>query len=190
MSRSAARWCAWIPVSLALLAGVGGALRASEPMSAHTAKAAFLVNFVKFAEWPAQALPSGAPLVLCVADDGNVAAALERSTEGREAGGHALMVRRIDVDGAVRACHLLYAGGLDATRSSALIARAQGAPLLTVSDYPRFSQLGGVAHLFLDGGRMRFAVNVDAAARSGLRLSSRLLSLAVLVKDDSDASRP
>ena len=49
--------------------------------------------------------------------------------------------------------------------------------------------MGGVANLFIEGGRMRFAVNVDALQRSKLRLSSRLLSLAKIVKDAPDASR-
>jgi hypothetical protein len=53
-----------------------------------------------------------------------------------------------------------------------------------VSDFKRFAQLGGSAHFFRENARIRFAVNVDATKRTRLRLSSLLLSLASIVKDD------
>jgi hypothetical protein len=56
-------------------------------------------------------------------------------------------------------------------------------PVLTVSDGERFSEAGGIIELYIDGGRIRFAINVDAAERSGLRLSSRLLGLAKIMRD-------
>ena len=56
-------------------------------------------------------------------------------------------------------------------------------PVLTVSDGKGFAQAGGIIELYVEGGRMRFAINVDATARSGLRLSSRLLGLAKVIRD-------
>ena len=47
--------------------------------------------------------------------------------------------------------------------------------------------MGGVAQLMLDSGRMRFAFNVDAAQRARLKISSKLLSLARIVKDERSA---
>ena len=56
-------------------------------------------------------------------------------------------------------------------------------PVLTVSDGKGFSLAGGIIELYVEGGRMRFAINLDAADRSGLRLSSRLLGLAKIVRN-------
>jgi hypothetical protein len=53
-----------------------------------------------------------------------------------------------------------------------------------VSNGPDFVCLGGIVGLFVDEGRMRFAINPDAAQRTGLRLSSRPLQLAKILKDD------
>jgi hypothetical protein len=55
-------------------------------------------------------------------------------------------------------------------------------PVLSVSDGKGFSQSGGIIELYVEGGRMRFAINVDAAERSGLHLSSRLLGLAKVMR--------
>jgi hypothetical protein len=56
-------------------------------------------------------------------------------------------------------------------------------PVLTVSDRKGFAESGGIIELYVDGGRVRFAINVDAVERSGLRLSSRLLGLAKVIRD-------
>ena len=56
-------------------------------------------------------------------------------------------------------------------------------PVLTVSDRRGFSEWGGIIEMYIESGRMRFAVNVDAAEHSGLRLSSRLLGLAKVIRN-------
>ena len=146
-------------------------------------KAAFLYNFAKFTEWPADALGPGAPLVLCVVDDLKLAKALEEATAGRDVDGHTLVVRKIELDGPVRSCHLLYAD-VDTQKGARLIETLRGASVLTVTDYGLFAAMGGTTNLFVEDGRIRFAVNLEATNRARLRISSRLLSLAKLVKDD------
>ena len=60
----------------------------------------------------------------------------------------------------------------------------KGVFVFTVSDAARFAQTGGMVELFVENGRMRFAVNVDALERAHVRLSSRVLALAKIVRDD------
>jgi hypothetical protein len=55
--------------------------------------------------------------------------------------------------------------------------------VLTVGDGRGFAQAGGIIELYVEAARIRFAINVDAAERSGVRLSSRLLGLAKVVRD-------
>ena len=144
-------------------------------------KAAFLFNFAKFAEWPA--LPAGAPIVVCIVGDDGIAAALVDTVRGQNISGHALEVRRPQDSAAWRACHLLFIADAEARRSAGGLGAIRTLPVLTVSDGKGFSQAGGIIELYVEGGRMRFAINVDAAERSGLRLSSRLLGLAKIIRD-------
>jgi hypothetical protein len=167
---------------------VGVLLWLGAPLTAQTAgiskvKAAFLYNFAKFAEWPAETLPPGQRLQLCVVGDDAVADALEETIKGRAIEGRELSVRVVGSDSVLRSCHLVYVDGRDARRSSQLIAALKGAPVLSVGDGDKFAELGGVAQLVLEQDRMRFAVNVTAAERARLRLSSKLLSLASIVRD-------
>ena len=162
----------------------------AQSATAPTLKAAFLYNFAKFTEWPAEVLPAAAPIELCVAGDTPVAKALEDATKGRDVEGHRIVVRKIDLQGAIQSCHVLYVEQLDTKRAVQLVERSKSTPVLTVSDFNRFAQMGGSTEFFVEDGRMRFAVNLDATVRSKLRLSSRLLSLAKIVKDDPNALKP
>jgi YfiR/HmsC-like len=144
-------------------------------------KAAFLFNFAKFTEWPA--LPPGAPLIVCIAGDDEIAAALVETVRGQSITGHAIEVRRSPDSAAWQACHFLFIGDAETRRPTGRVDGIRTQPVLTVSDGKGFSQTGGIIELYAESGRMRFAINVDAADRAGLRLSSRLLGLARVVRD-------
>ena len=158
-------------------------------VAAQHVQAAFLYNFVKFAEWPPEAVAPNDPLTLCVLGEEAVRSELEQSVKGHKIAEHSLNVIRSTVDGALRSCHLLYVTGLDRRRLSELIARLKDAPVFTVSDFDSFASLGGVAQLFLESGKMRFAINPASALRARLRISSKLLILAKLAKDEAESER-
>jgi YfiR/HmsC-like len=160
----------------------GGTATAQPTVTAPALKAAFIYNFAKFADWPADASPTG-PLTICVLGDAAVADALDSTSKGRNIAGRDVVVSRVKPD-TIRGCHVLYLTGFDAKRSLQIVDDLKNAPVLTVSDCERFAQGGGVAGLFVEGDKMRFAINVDAAQRARIHLSSRLLSLATVVKDD------
>jgi len=152
-------------------------------------KAAFLYNFANFAEWPDGALAAGQRLSLCVAGDDAVADALEKTIKGRKVDTHELTVEVIKPDAPIGSCHLLYVSGLDKKRAGELLDSLKNAPVFTVSDGHRFAEMGGVAQLILENDRMRFAVNVGAARRARLKISSKLLSLATIIKDQPNGQR-
>ena len=61
--------------------------------------------------------------------------------------------------------------------------------MFTVSDFDGFASLGGVAQLFIENGKVRFAINPASALRARLQISSKVLALAKLVKDEAEAAR-
>lgn len=144
-------------------------------------KAAFLYNFAKFTEWPA--LPPGATIVVCIVGDDRIAAASVETVRGQNISGHPLEVWRTEESASWRACHLLFIAAAETRRSARRLDEIRTLPVLTVSDGKDFSRAGGIIELFIEAGRIRFAINVDAADRSGLQLSSRLLGLAKIVRD-------
>lgn len=140
-------------------------------------KAAFLFNFAKFVEWPADAFVApDAGLVLCVAGAGAVDAAVQATVKGKLVNGRPIEVRRVD-DGEARSCHLLFiADGRD--RAAQLVEGARAGAVLTVGETPGFTQLGGVINFTTEDSKVRFEINEDAARKARLKISSKLLSLA------------
>jgi hypothetical protein len=141
--------------------------------------AAFIFNFAKFTEWPA--LPPADPINICIAGDEAMGVALTQTIRGQKIGGHGLAVVRPADNSLWAGCQVLFIAA-NATVSAAALDGLRTLPVLTVSDRKGFSQTGGVIELYLEAGRMRFAINVDAAEDAGLRLSSRLLALARVVR--------
>jgi hypothetical protein len=178
MKNAVRRIVVGMPALLLWTAATAGAQSASAP----ELKAAFLLNFAKFTSW--NGLQAGARVALCVLDDARIGAALSDSVRGQAIDGHAIYVRLPRSDGWLQACHLLYVGGADSRQAMSKIDPVKALPVLTVSDARGFAESGGMIELFQENGRMRFAVNVEAVQRSGLRVSSRVLDLARIVKNN------
>jgi hypothetical protein len=171
-----------VAVASVLSLTVGARPTTGQSVTEPAAKAAFLLNFARFTQWPVEALLPGEPLTIC-ASDRDVADALEVTVRGREAGNRAVAARRIHIDGPFGDCDVLYVTRLDKRRAARLLESVLGAPVLTVSDEAGFAGWGGDIELFIEDGRMGFLVNRKAAERVGVRLSSRLLGLARFWKD-------
>jgi hypothetical protein len=165
------------PVAILLPAGIGWA---GQSVTQPALRAAFRYNFAKFTEWAAGAAASG-PLTICVLEDTAVESALTDLVGGSTINGRAVLISR---GARLRTCHLVYLGIADRERATSILGELQGASVLTVSNGSDFVRLGGIVGLFVDEERMRFAISPDAAQRAGLRLSSRLLQLAKILKDD------
>jgi hypothetical protein len=157
---------------------VGAATETTPP----TLKAAFLYNFAKFAEWPRDP-DAAAPLTLCVLHDQASEAALAQLVSGASLNGRPIIVLRAVSHERLRSCHLLYIADAEGQALDDVLAELRGMPVLTVGNGEPFARHGGIVGLLVEGNRMRFAINPDAAQRSGVRLSSKLLSLATLVND-------
>jgi hypothetical protein len=179
---SAGRW-SWFAVALALTGAWVAAARAQAPTASLPAvTAAFLLNFVKFIEWPAEVLAADTPLTICVGD-GGVAEALTRALAARPPGGRTIAVERVTLSTVPRECGVVYLAGLDARQTGALLTSIGARSVLSVSNTEAFTRRGGIIHLFVEDGTMRFAVNQKAADRARLRVSARLLNLARIVRE-------
>jgi hypothetical protein len=156
------------------------ALTTSDAVAPSALRAVLIYNFAKFTEWPA--LPASAPIVVCVVGDDAVATALAETVHGQNIGGRSLEVTRPQDTARWRLCQLLFIADAEARRSASGLDGIKTLPVLTVSDDKGFARDSGIIEFYVEGGRMRFAINVDAIERSGLHLSSRLLGLAKIIR--------
>jgi hypothetical protein len=145
-------------------------------------KAAFLFNFTRFVEWPSAATQPSAPFRLCVVADRQTTAVIEKTMEGESVNGRPSQTTVPATPEDARVCQILFVGRSETGRLAQLLAAVRDRPVLTVSDAARFTTRGGMIGFVLDDDRVRFDVNLGAAKRSGLQISSRLLRVARYVE--------
>lgn len=147
-------------------------------------KAAFLYNFAKFVEWPAQSFKTAAdPISICVFGSNPFGSALDEATAGKTVDGRRFVVHEVSEPASACNCHIVFVGASERKRFQAILGKLRSPGVLTVGDTEGFAAQGGVINFRLEGGKVRFEVNVEAAAQVHLRLSSKLLALAEIVKD-------
>jgi hypothetical protein len=176
-------WCRAGAILAALL--LSSSTAAAQAVTEPSLKAAFIYNFAKFTEWPPGVLSASTPFVACVLGDATVGDALERAVHGRLLWGRAITVSRLQLEGNTRPCHLLYVAGVSAAQTEQVLVSVRGAPVLTISEADDYGPLGSIARLFVENGRLRFALSLDLAKRSRLQLSSKLIILATRIEDQA-----
>ncbi len=149
-----------------------------------TLKGAFLFNFARFTDWPADALPSATTVTACVVADRAVGAALARAVSGQLLDGRPVVVAVLEPSDPLPVCHLVYVSGLARSRMAEIVSELRDMPVLTVSDDGAFIKAGGIIQVVIENGRLRFRINSRSAKRARLQLSSRLLALAEVVDQD------
>jgi hypothetical protein len=155
----------------------------AEAVEEYTAKAAFLLNFARFTEWPPASFRSDtAPLGLCIVGTDPFGAALS-AVEGKPVKGRELHVDRKVSPDALGKCHVAFISRSQGDQVKDMLKTVESRAVLTVSDIEDFARKGGIIGLRLEAGRIRFDINVKAARRAGLKLSSQLLKLASVVGD-------
>jgi hypothetical protein len=166
----------------ASLALAGAAVRADTPKS--TVEAAYLFRFTPFVDWPASAFASpSSPFRLCVLGDDPFGQVLDEAVSGRSVDAHPIEVRRIKTASAAPGCHMLFFSGSRATGGD-LFGRIRGNPTLTVTDESD-GVSGEIIEFVVRDGHVRFAIDATAAAANGVKISSKLLSLATPMRPGS-----
>jgi len=146
-------------------------------------KAAFLYNFAKFVEWPSGSFTNSTdPIGICIIGKNPFGSTLENMMQGKKEGGRTFAVRWLPDTQQVHDCQILFIGAGERKRIRALLAVLKGAAILTVGETNDFTALGGVIDFKLDGTRVHIQIDVRMAEQNHLKISSKLLSLAEIVK--------
>jgi hypothetical protein len=159
------------------------ATRAQDAELEYKVKAAFLFNFISFVEWPAGKLAAKDTDVIvgCLPDD-PAAPVLARALEGKTVEGRRIKLVVFKDTDDFRDCHLLFIGRARREKVDDVLSRLKQTPVLTVSEIDQFAQRGGMINFVRHERTFRFEINLGAAERAGLRISSKLASMATIVK--------
>jgi len=157
------------------------AQRAGAQVSAgeYQVKAAFLHNFARYVEWPAGSFrTAGSPLIIGVVGEDPSGGALDDTLRGRVANRHPVQVRHLRWSDPLDGCHMIFVSSRELDHLAVILKSAGEGNVLTIADIEGFSRSGGAIEFRMVGNRVRFDINLSAAERAGLKISSKLLNVA------------
>ena len=175
------RWA--LAAALAATLAAGAAMAAESNPLESSVKAAYLSKFGNFVHWPASAFAAPAsPVTLCVAGDDPFGETLDKAVSGQHIGARAIAVRRLKTVERNSGCQILFIGGSSVEPAAQALAAVRGTGVLTVTDADSDGGAAGIVRLVVKDNHVRFDIDDQAAAQSGLTISSELLKLALSVK--------
>jgi hypothetical protein len=156
--------------------------------SEYQVKAAFLFNFAKYIDWPAEAMGDASqPFNICFVGDKSISQDLQQVVSGKSIANHSIRIIQVHAPGDSHVCHILFVASSSSALEALYIARLGESSVLTVGEKPGFCRRGGIINFWMDADHVRFEISPKAAQRAHLRPSSKLLSLARLVEGPSDS---
>lgn len=149
----------------------------AQAVSEPAVKAAYVYKFAGYIEWPAAAATE-APFVIAVLGAEEVAVELDRLVPGRTVNGRRMVVRRVrDIDSA-RGAQILFMGRGEGSGAREAMRALQKQGTVVITDLDRGLETGSVVNLVTLEDRVGFEVSLDAAERTGVVISSRMLGVA------------
>jgi hypothetical protein len=164
-----------VPRLLLILTATLAVLSGQQPTLEYQVKAAFLLNFTRFIDWPPESTAAGAPFTICILGDDPFGSALDQTVEGEMVNGQRIVVQRSRRE-LGKACQILYVDKSEKGVPEILTNVGRG--VLTVGEGEKFLREGVMIAFVLDNRRVRFSINLTAARNASLRFSSKLLSVA------------
>lgn len=176
-------------VHFGLVTGISTAGAEEQMPADFQVKAAFLVNFPKYVDWPASVFAAtNSPITVAIYGDENVSHAVQEMIgNGRSISGHPLVLKRIAKEEEIAGdCQILFIGASERQQIPSILEKIRGEKILAVGESDDFLDQGGIINLARQGRKIRLQVNLTAAGNAQLKISSRLLVVADVVKGKSN----
>ena len=143
-------------------------------------KAAFLFNFAKFVEWPPAAFAdANTPITFGVLGTNPFGDDLAAIVRDKTINNRSIVIKPLHSVTEATNCQVLFICASEKNKLTEIISSLGTASVLTVGDTEHFIETGGMINFVKEGNKMRFQINDTAAKRAGLKISSKLLSLAL-----------
>jgi len=179
--------CRWTAI-FALVALAVSVLAAAEkavetpPLSEYQVKALFLFNFAKYVDWPADAFQNdGTPIVIGLVGQDSFGDSFQKITAGRSINGRQVVIKHVDNAEEYKTCQILFVSASEKDRLAPILDAVKDSAVLTVGESDGFLSEEGIINLTKKANKVRLEINLKAAQKARLQLSSRLLTVADVV---------
>jgi len=153
-------------------------------------KAAFLFNFAKFIDWPTTSFSNPQErFSICILGADPFGSGMDELLQGKTIADRRVSVERSHQLAEMRHCQMVFVSSSEKARVREILEGLKGTNALVVGETEGFAAAGGTIQFAIEDNHVRFLINTDAADRAGLKVSSKLLSLAHVVHDGDKNDR-
>ena len=164
---------------------VGLSYASAQAQDEFAVKAAFVFNLTKYVEWP----HPGTQLTIGFLGDGPMGEILKQTLSGKTSEARPINVVLAPSDAELERCDLLYVAYSASKKNREVIERLHNREVLTVGETDGFAKERGMVGLIKKGNQIQIQVNLDAARAAGIKVSSRLLSVATVIENANAGGR-
>jgi len=141
-------------------------------------KAAFIYNFIKYINWKA---PADDPFIIAVIGTSPVYNSLQEIAKVESINGKKIVIVHFNNPDDITPCNILFISANSEYSLSSILIRV-GKGTLTISEEPGYAEMGTAFNFVLVRDKLKFEANPHAIEAAGLKASSQLLKLALIVK--------
>jgi hypothetical protein len=139
-------------------------------------KAAFILNFARFIEWPNDAYGDGSWLVVGIVGDDPFGGSFDQ-LNGNMINGRRIAIKHLKATDYLKGCQVLFVSSSERGRLGKILESVRGGSVLTIGELSQFNQAGGVIKFVIQDDKVRFEINPAAVRQARLKVSSKLLAL-------------
>ena len=173
----------WLLALMALLFGVNSGFCGDSTFTEYQVKALFLMNFIKYVEWPPAAFAgTNAPIIIGLYGEDKFGDALTNAVEGKTISGRQIIIQPIEKGSDTGKCQVLFISDSEKNHLGEILDKIKLLPVLTVGETDQFMERGGMINFVKKEGKVRLEINLAAARQAKLEISSKLLGVADVVK--------
>jgi hypothetical protein len=152
-------------------------------MTEYQVKALFLLNFIKYVDWPQGSFSdASAPVIIGVYGEDRFGDSLKKAVQGKIIAGRRIIIQSFGKNDALAQCNILFISDSEKAHLGEILNKIKELPVLTVGESDQFLEQGGMIHCVKKEGKVRLEINLDSARQANLQISSKLLNVADIVK--------
>jgi hypothetical protein len=175
--------CAFFVMAIAWVTVTSVSIAEEPVASEYQVKAAFLINFPKYTEWPAVAFTdTNSPIVIAVLGETPVTGEIQKIITGRTVNGRKIALKLLTSGEEPGVCHILFISAAEQWHLPDVLTKFKDTGVLTVGESDGFLESGGIINLARRDQRIALEVNLIAANKAQIKISSKLLNVASLLK--------
>lgn len=143
-------------------------------------KAAFVYNFTAYIDW--DGYQNGNEFIIGVIGDSPITESLSQIANSKKVNGKKISIRKFKSPDEINHCHILFISSDTAFPLNEILGKAAVKGTLIISEKQGFASQGAAINFVVVNNNLKFEVNTKSITSSGLKASSQLLKLAILVE--------